>query len=320
MSSHRQMSLGRLAYTTIYRPFGQICTSLSEGGPFVQRRTRQGRCAMEQTAFTLPLLSAQTKGAPLTLYIMTGGRFWYQTVFCLWTFARQSHRALAPVIIDDGSLTPVQSDALLRLFPSTRILRREDNLSRLESLLPQKKFPVLHDRWHHYPHIRKIIDVHLGSSGWKLVLDSDLLFFRNPGFLLDWLASPSRPLHAVDCTESYGYSRSLMESLVGAPIPALVNVGLCGLRSDDIDWQQLESWCGAMIAREKTHYYLEQALVAMLAARQQPCAVAPAHDYLTLPPKKEALHPTAVMHHYVASAKRWYFQTAWRHAMELPAR
>jgi hypothetical protein len=118
-------------------------------------------------------------------------------------------------------------------------------------------------------------------------------------------------LHAVDCTESYGYSRSLMERLAGAPIPPLVNVGLCGLRGETLDWTELEAWCAELITRERTNYYLEQALVAMLVAGQS-CAVVPAADYITMPGKAEVLEPSAVMHHYVAESKRWYFRHAWR--------
>jgi hypothetical protein len=107
-----------------------------------------------------------------------------------------------------------------------------------------------------------------------------------------------------------------MERLAAAPIPPLVNVGLCGLRSESLDWDELESWCRELIAKEKTSYYLEQALVAMLAARAQPCAIAPAADYVTKPERAEALQPTAVMHHYVAESKRWYFQHGWRDVLK----
>ena len=47
------------------------------------------------------------------------------------------------------------------------------------------------------------------------MIDSDLLFFRRPDFLVSWLTAPTRPLHAVDFTESYGYSRPLLEQLAG---------------------------------------------------------------------------------------------------------
>ena len=103
-----------------------------------------------------------------------------------------------------------------------------------------------------------------------------------------------------------------MESLAGARIPPLVNVGLCGLRSEDLDWEMIESWCRELIAKERRSYYLEQALVAMLAARWGAAVVAPAQDYVTMPSRAEASHPTAVMHHYVADSKRGYFRDAWR--------
>jgi CheY-like chemotaxis protein len=66
-----------------------------------------------------------------------------------------------------------------------------------------------------------------------------------------------------------------------------------------------------LIDKEKTNYYLEQALVAMMLAGQS-CAVAPADDYVTKPVFPEAETCQAVMHHYVANSKRWYFQHNWR--------
>jgi hypothetical protein len=66
-----------------------------------------------------------------------------------------------------------------------------------------------------------------------------------------------------------------------------------------------------LITQEKTSYYLEQALIAMLMAGR-PCAIAPVADYVTKPGRKEGSTPGAVMHHYVAESKRWYFQQNWR--------
>ena len=215
------------------------------------------------------------------------------------------------MIYDDGSLSGEFRAPLARLFPAARFVDRSETTARLDEILPVARFPALRERWLNYPNIRKLTDPHLGSRGWKLVLDSDLLFFHRPEFLLNWLESPVRPLHAVDCETSYGYSRPLMDELAGAPVADLVNVGLTGLNSSDLDWDRLEHWCGTLIAREHTSYYLEQALIAMLVAGR-PCAIAPAADYVTLPEPPEAHDCRAVMHHYVAQAKRWYFQDNWR--------
>ncbi len=306
---------GRLLYLLWHKPRADLRRSVAEGGPVEQWRTQRGRKAMEAAAATLPVPSPSA-GTPLELYFLTGRRFWYQTAFCLWTFARQAGRPLAPVIIDDGSLTAENRAHLSRLFPLTRYLAKSAAEARLHAVLPATRFPRLHDRWKNYPHIRKILDPHLGGHGWKLVLDSDLLFFRRPAFMLDWLDAPSAPLHAVDTETSYGYATELLDRVTGAKLAGRVNVGLTGLRSEDLDWERIEHWCDQLIGEAGTHYYLEQALVAMHVAGR-PCAIAPEGDYVTLPRLPEAAECRAVMHHYVADSKPWYFRHNWRKAMTM---
>jgi hypothetical protein len=308
----RRLGLGRLALALWHQPLARLRDSWRNGGPFVERETQRQHHEMMMAARILPPLPARSGAPSFTLHLLTGRRFWDQTAFCLHSFARQSEAGIAAEIYDDGTFDADLRSQLTQLGPRLTLHSAAEIRERLDALLPEARFPVLRERWRNYPNIRKLTDPHLGSTGWKLVIDSDLLFFRRPGFLLDWLAAPDRPLHAVDCEESYGYSRALMERLAGAPIPPLVNVGLCGLRSESLDWAELEAWCAELIAREKTSYYLEQALVAMLAARVPPCAVAPAAEYLTKPSRAEGLAPTAVMHHYVAESKRWYFRHGWR--------
>lgn len=307
------MTPGKFLLRFYHTPVNRIRDSLRNGGPWQERRTECGRAAMEAAAARLPVPSVAS-GAALELHLLTGRRFWYQSAFCLWTLARQTGRPLAPVIYDDGSLAEQYRGSLSRLFPAVRFVAQGETIKRLDALLPVARFPFLRERWLNYPNLRKLIDPHLGGTGWKLVLDSDLLFFRRPDFLLHWLDTPDRPLHAVDCETSYGYSRPLMNKLAGAPVADLVNVGLTGLNSSELDWEQLEHWCSPLITQEKTSYYLEQALIAMLMAGR-PCAIAPVADYVTLPKPPEAHACKAVMHHYVAHSKRWYFQQNWRLAL-----
>jgi hypothetical protein len=308
----RFAGLGKWVLKLWHQPIARVRDSWRNGGPFTERETERQRAAMEAAAQSLPPLQPHYGAPRVTLHLLTGRRFWYQTAFCLHSFARQSNHGVIAEVYDDGTFDESLRHQLMQLGPGIRFHSAGAIHERLDTLLPETKFPILRERWRNYPNIRKLIDPHLGSTGWKLVIDSDLLFFRRPGFLLDWLAAPDRPLHAVDCEESYGYSRTLMARLAGAPIPPLVNVGLCGLRSESLDWPEIEAWCAELIAREKTSYYLEQALVAMLVARAPQRAVAPAADYLTKPDRAEGVAPSAVMHHYVAESKRWYFRAGWR--------
>jgi len=314
----RNARLGTAAYHLWHRPISWVRDTLKAGGPFELRRTEQGRRDMEVAARSLPALGP-CAGAPVNLHLLTGARFWYQTAFCLWTLSRESGRTLAPVLYDDGTLTDPHRESLVRLFPRASFVPKAESVARIEAHLPAGRYPVLRERWGNYPHIRKITDPHLHSDGWKLVIDSDLLFFRRPEFLLAWIDGPERPFHALDCETSYGYPRPLMDALAGKHVADRVNVGLAGLNSGEIDWDRLESWCRELIAKKGTSYYLEQALVAMLVAGRA-CDVAPADDYVTLPGAEEARGRRAVMHHYVAESKRWYFQENWRITIARAAR
>ena len=52
-------------------------------------------------------------------------------------------------------------------------------------------------------------------------------------------------------------------------------------------------------------------MVAMLVAGRS-CTIMPESDYVTNPQLPEAEVCTAVMHHYVANSKPWYFRKNWR--------
>lgn len=306
-------SLLSTAKTALYRRPKDELRRLRRWGPRAYFRCSAWAAEMEQAARQLPSLPALPPhaGPTLEVWYLTGKRFWYQTAFCAWSLARQCQRELVLHLVDDGSLQPEQEQQLRRLFPAGRTRWKQEMELELDQLLPFDQFPVLRQCWNDYINIRKLTDIHLASSGIKLVLDSDMLFFRRPDELLSWWDQPLRPCLMQDCEESYGYSRHLMEELACAPIPPLLNVGICGLASEWIDWQELEHWCRSLVDREGTSYFLEQALVAMLVASIKPI-VMPHADYVTYPTRQQAVAGDGVLQHYVADSKPWYFGKAWK--------
>jgi len=313
----RNLGLGLILYRIYHVPAGILRDSVKAGGPLQARRTARGRAEMEAAARDLAPPVVPAGAIPIAVHLLTGRRFWFQSAFCLHTLSTCAGRPVHPVIYDDGSLSPEDAGCLARLFPAARAVPISESESKLDRFLPRDRFPALRDWWGRNPNIRKLVDPHIGSRGWKLVIDSDLLFFREPAFLAGWCDSPRAPLHAVDVQSSYGYPRRLLEELAGSPVADLVNSGLCGLDSGALDWERIELWCRALIERGGRSYYLEQALVAMLLAGRA-CSVAPAADYVTLPRPPEALECRAVMHHYVDDSKRWYFQHNWRRVARKP--
>lgn len=310
------LGLGRLAYLTWHAPRSWLARSRREGGPLAQWTTRRARLAMVAAARTLPPLPAPPAAAPEVVFL-TGKRFWYQTAFCLWSLRHHAGQPLNAVFYDDGSFDSALRAEALRLFPGSTVVTRDEATARLDAVLPTARFPALRHQRLTYLHLRKITDFHAGHRGWRLGLDSDMLFFRRPDALLAWLARPTQPLCMRDVVTNYGYPDPTLTTLAGRPLPTLVNVGVCGLRSDGIDWEKLEWWTARLLARHGTSYYLEQALVALLLA-QDPPEILPARDYLLMPSDAECRAPTSALHHYVDLSKRGYFRHAWRHLLPRP--
>jgi hypothetical protein len=307
----RKLGAGRALLRYYHTPIGLARRSIAEGGPWEQKRTEAARFEMAEAAKTLTPLDVPARGRSFEVHFLTGAKYWYQTLFCAWSMQANSACRLTPVIYDDGSLTAELAGYIERAIPWSCFLRLPEIEEKLDGLLPAARFPELRRRRLTYPHLRKLTDIQIGARGWTLVLDSDMLFFREPRFVLDWLASPEAICHMADVDSAYGYSEALMEELAGCPIPRRVNVGFCGLKSDAIDWAELEFWCRAMTFREGMSYCLEQALTAMLMAGK-PHITAPASDYIVLPSLEEGRSPSAVLHHYVAHSKRSYFQHGWK--------
>jgi hypothetical protein len=304
------LTLGRTLYLFWYRPLAAIKRSQREGGPWEQWIDARGRREMKLAAARLGPWPAAPEAAP-EVYFLTGQRYWYQTAFCLHSL-RRSGGSLRAVFIDDGSFTPALTATMLSQFPGSRAITSAETEAHLNECLPEDRFPILRSQRRTYLHLRKLTDVHAGRRGWRLVLDSDMLFFRRPSALLDWLQAPELPLHMQDVHDAYGYPRSSLAALTSGRFPGKLNVGICGFRSESIDWNFLEHCAKTLIQRHGTSYYLEQALVALLASTRETLNL-PAGDYRLLPNEDECRRPTSALHHYVDLSKRGYFRHAWRH-------
>lgn len=310
----KAMHLGPLALRVYHRPLARIAQSIAEGGPLEQRRTERARREMVVAAESLSPLIAPDGEASVEVSFLSGKNFWWQTLFCVLSLQTHSPIRVVPVVYDDGTLDESIWFAFSRVVPWARLITAAESETQLDAHLPSTRFPVLRSRRLNYPHLRKLTDVRAGRVGWTVVLDSDMLVFRRPQALLNWLVAPDRPCCLVEHSSFYGYSPKLMHELAGGEPPPRVNVGICGLRSDAIDWERLEYWCREMLEREGAHYLQEQALTAMLLTHQV-CLRLEAPDYIVMPSVEEGRSPSAALHHYVSSSKRSYFQHGWRRSL-----
>jgi hypothetical protein len=306
--------LGRLVYQTYFRPRAAVRDALKRGVA-ASAGDRWHHRQMRLAAARLEPPVVRPEAAPVEIHFLTGRRFWHQTAFCAWSLARTSGFDVAPVLYDDGTLSAADVARVQRALPRTRAVGIAEIEARVDACLPRTRFPHLRARRDVYPNLKKLLDVHAGQSGWKLVLDSDMLFFRRPDQLMAWLAVPDRPCHMVDVETSYGYPMEFLSGQCGQRVAERVNVGATGLRSEATDWDALEAWTREQNVTHGPSYYQEQALIAQLMAGQE-CAVLAERDYWVLPPDGEIEKPRAVLHHYVASSKPGYYRHGWRNAIQ----
>lgn len=305
-----KLGLGKLALYAWHRPQGLIRNSIRAGGPVQQVLTERGHQAMTAAALALPELRPPSGTYAMPVTFLSGARFWDQTVFCIASLQAHAERRIDPLIYDDGTLSGDVQDKIRRVIPWAEFVLKDEVRARLEAHLPASRYPSLRARRESYPHLRKLTDLH-EPDRWSLVFDSDMLFFRQPTAVLDWMAAPSGIVYMQDSVRSYGYSDALMGELARGAVPDRMNVGLYGLHGADVDFDYLEHCCQEMLSREGTNYLQEQALTALLVSGQAAQELS-VDDYVVLPDLAEGRSPTASLHHYVAQSKRSYFQHGWK--------
>jgi hypothetical protein len=312
----RATGLAKLYRLLVRSPLNRVRKSIREGGPIEQWKTRNGKEAMRQAATELRPLdrSPEDPQGPLKVHFLTGKDHWYQTLFCFVSLQRFVDSRVTPVLYSDGSLSEPYREQVRRVVPWVEIRTQKDIEERLDDALPRDQYPLLREWREIQPLTRKITDLHAGGKGWKLLLDSDMLFFRRPDFLIEYLRQPERPCFMVDVRTTYGYSPQLRYRLVENTIPEAANIGIFGLKSDEIDFDRLQYWLRVLVDEEDRSYNITQALSSLLFAQHE-CTAFPPAEYVVHPSLSEGKSPTATLHHYVASSKQAYFQYAWRHVL-----
>ena len=274
------------------------------------RLIKATRSQMERASAGLPAVYSPADGLPV--YFLTGKNYLYQTLFCIRSLVISTKTQFRFVLVDDGSFDRKLIGRMNKQLPGADIITSDIIKQNLERIIPVLRYPYLHHKRVVYPHIRKLTDIHtLEGPPWKLVLDSDMLFWTDPVALTGWLKHTDHPLHMVDCGEAYGYSPGLMNELCGEKIRPLINVGAIGLNSSSVDWGHLEHWIKVLEEKEGTSYYLEQALSAMIIGEKHSQAL-DARQYIVNPDTTAIDAQQGVLHHYVDLSKEGYFKQAWR--------
>lgn len=307
-------SLSEVKTVLVRKPHSEI-RRFWRWGPRAYLRLNAWKRQMETAAMYLPPIASkitQKSDKSINLWFMSGSQHWYQTAFCAWSFALHSDSSVSITVIDDGSLSATYCSCLRRIFPGLTILDAGSCATQRRLLLPSDRYPYINRVVEKQLLFRKLTDVFCGSAEKRLFLDSDMIFYRRPELIEQFMLSTEAALVQADCWESYGYSRLMCESLISPSIlPQAINIGVLGLHGSIIDWEKVEYWLSQLIDVEGWKYNITQCTAAMILA-ETTLTTLPKSEYEVLPIYPKAARPQRVMEHYVADSKPYYFHKAWR--------
>lgn len=295
---------------TLYRyPKSQFNTWQKFGGYFAYKAMFVAEKEMQKAANNLLVTTPKSDLSTLEISFLTGKKYCYQTVLCAYSLQKVTPNPIHFTFYDDGSLNQIPE--LKSQIPNSTLVSSNEILENLNANLPQSKYPYLHKKREVYKHIRKLTDVYTHKVGWQLMLDSDMLFWKPPTQMINWLANPQKPFYILDTDTAYGYPLNEMGKLANANIKEKINVGALGLNNNLVDFDKLEFWAKTLETNFGNSYYLEQALSAMLIGDLE-SEIGAAKDYIVYPTKTQVEKQQGCLHHYVDVSKKWYFEEAWK--------
>lgn len=241
---------------------------------------------------------------PVPVHVLTGEKDWQ---LCAWmlaswfTFTEQTWRV---IIHDDGTLSSAAKKTLASLFKTARFITRADSDPTMDKLL--RPFPFCHEYRAKHPLAQKIFDIpHFCDSDRFIILDSDLLFYRYPAEIMQWVTGNTKDCwFNEDCVESSLITAQTAWEDLGVKLWPRVNSGLCLMQKSAIDLEFCERALGETSIMQGHIWRIEQTLIALNASRQVLGGLLPKTYEVSL--SKDA-SSDAIMRHYVGAVRDRFF-------------
>lgn len=239
-------------------------------------------------------------GQPVSLHMVLSQAGLLMGQLTLRSLEFHSGFSWAPVLHDDGTLTDRDVEEIKRNFPDATIIRRAEADDALHEALTD--FPICRENRKKHPWFLKVFDTrHFAPHDRYIVIDSDIVFFKRPDFILEWMeAQPDTFWFMEDTKEKYSSARPGIEAAMGFPLWERVNSGLDLMVRPAVDLGLAEKFleCCAPMARE--FCFLEQTFFAVTGSASGKGG--------KLPPEYEISWTNfrrrgAVCRHYVGSFK-----------------
>ncbi len=277
----------------------------------LQRNAKRGFAASWHAYRTLPEIfrwqcpDYGTDPSDVIIHSLAGEEQAPLFAWMLASFHHVTRRNWSVVLHDDGTLTPATAEALVNIFDTRlNILSREDADQEMAGVLVQhlhcQQYRVRH------PLALKIFDIPVLTPAKRfLLIDCDVLFFRRPNILLNWVDSgKSDCWFNQDVNEASLMSSHEAKEIFNVTLWPKVNSGLCCIATEAIDLDFCDDVMRKTQIASGNLWRLEQTLFALCASRYGKGGLLPQHYEVSL--GKFAAEGCIARHYVGAVRDRFY--------------
>jgi hypothetical protein len=216
-----------------------------------------------------------------------------------WEF--HTRRRWPLIIHDDGSFTDGDRDTLRAHFPQVRIVDRAQADAEVAAGL--EEFPACrHHRMNHHWFLKVFDTRHYAPNHRYIIIDSDIVFFRKPSLVVDWVDRGSDEMWIMeDEREKYSQPRSELESAMGMSVLPKGNSGLDLMNKAAADLALANRFLERCAANARQYEFLEQTIFTLWASAWGSGGLLPREQYEIS--WNNFRGKQAVCRHYIGPAK-----------------
>ncbi len=174
-------------------------------------------------------------GSPVSVHVVTGERDWPAAAWALASWCCFTEADWHIFIHDDGTLSDRAAAQLRASFPAARIIRRPEADAALQPLL--MAFPFCDSFRSEHEAALRVLDLpHFAPGERFIALAPDVLFFRHPREIVDWVQSGELTAWLLtDPDATSGVSRSDASDELGIQLRARASDAIALLMRSSLD-------------------------------------------------------------------------------------
>lgn len=224
-----------------------------------------GREILSPLAFHL-VKRPQGPEIPVSVHMLVSSRTWHAGLLAAISFEHSTGRRWPLVIHDDGSVSSAQRQKIEQVLPGVRFIPRADADRETNGVLAEYATCLAH-RGRHNLFLKFFDAAPFAPHDRFIVLDSDVIFFKQPTEILEWAESgASSCLYNEDTREKFCIPREEIEKVLPVTLLPRFNSGLVLMQKRAIDLDLASRLLSAFETTAHAPQFFEQTLYALMAS------------------------------------------------------